>query len=118
MSASVPKVLSADKKRVTRLFRELTVVSKKLRGSAGYKLCRRNEIRSLTRTFGTPAFFITLNPHDLTNVLVGHVGGLGEGEWRMMSSYQRASFVASHPAAASVAFHEQNTGICRCCSSL
>ncbi|KIO09808.1 hypothetical protein M404DRAFT_130098, partial [Pisolithus tinctorius Marx 270] len=42
---SIPKALSTDEKKVMHLFRELTVISKKLRGSAGYKLCRRNEIR-------------------------------------------------------------------------
>ncbi|KIO01825.1 hypothetical protein M404DRAFT_148994 [Pisolithus tinctorius Marx 270] len=89
------------------LFCELTVISKKLQGSTGYKLCHRNEIQSLTHAFGIPVLFITLNPHDLSNVLVGHFRGSSEGEWHMMSSYQQAAFIASHPAAAAMAFHEQ-----------
>lgn len=78
-----------------------------MRGSSGYKVCRRNEIRSLIRMYGTPALFITLNPHDLSNVLVGHFGGVNEDVWRVMSAYDRAVFVASHPDAAAVAFDEQ-----------
>ncbi|KIN96690.1 hypothetical protein M404DRAFT_162547, partial [Pisolithus tinctorius Marx 270] len=62
---------------------------------------------SLTRKLGTLAFFIMLNPHDLMNVLVSHFAGISKGEWRIMSSYQRACLVASHPTTASLAFHEQ-----------
>ncbi|KIN94259.1 hypothetical protein M404DRAFT_168843, partial [Pisolithus tinctorius Marx 270] len=107
LSGSIPKAVSADEKKVMCLFHELTVISKKLWGSTGYKLCCRNEICSLTCAFGIPALFITLNLHDLSNVLVGHFRGCSEGEWRMMSSYQRAAFIASHPAAACLAFHKQ-----------
>lgn len=101
------KAETEEEKRVVRLFRELGVVAKNLQGSDGYKLCRRNEIRSLMRVHGTPTFFITLNPHDLSNVLVGHYGDVPPNTWRSMSSYQRASFVASHPAAAAKAFDVQ-----------
>ncbi|KIO11981.1 hypothetical protein M404DRAFT_125074, partial [Pisolithus tinctorius Marx 270] len=76
-------------------------------GSAGYKLCCRNKIRLLMWKLGTLVFFITLNPHDLTNVLVGHFAGISEQEWRIMTSYQRVCFVAFHPRVVSMAFHKQ-----------
>ena len=101
------KVETLEEKRVIRLFRELGVAAKNLQGSDGYKLCRRNEIRSLMRTYGTPAFFVTLNPHDLSNVLVGYYGDVPANTWRSMTSYERAVFVASHPAAAANAFNVQ-----------
>ena len=101
------KAETQEEIRVVRLFRELGVVAKNLQGSDGYKLCRRNEIRSLMRIHGTPTLFITLNPHDLSNVLVGHYGDVSPNTWRSMSSYQRAIFVALHPAAAAKAFDVQ-----------
>ncbi|KIK16984.1 hypothetical protein PISMIDRAFT_112287 [Pisolithus microcarpus 441] len=85
----------------------MSVVSRKVRGSSGYKVCHRNEIRSLIRVYGTPALFITLNPHDLTNVLVGHFGGVEEQQWHIMTAYECAVFIASHPEAAALAFDEQ-----------
>jgi len=101
------KAETDEERHVVRLFRELSVVTKNLQGSDGYKLCRRNEIRSLIRTLGTPTFFVTLNPHDLCNVLVGHYGDIPADTWRSMTSYERAVFVASHPGAAAKAFHVQ-----------
>ena len=101
------RVTTQEEKHTVQLFRELSVVTKNLQGSSGYKLCRRNEIRSLMRTFGTPTFFITLNPHDLSNVLVGHFGNIPANEWRSMSSYDRAVFVATHLGAAARAFDAQ-----------
>ncbi|KIN99016.1 hypothetical protein M404DRAFT_156261, partial [Pisolithus tinctorius Marx 270] len=84
----------------------LSMALKKLQGSTGYKLCCRNKIRSLTQKLGMPAFFITLNPHDLMNVLVGNFTGISEEGWRIMT-YQRVCFVVPHPGAAPMAFHEQ-----------
>ncbi|KIO10508.1 hypothetical protein M404DRAFT_21439 [Pisolithus tinctorius Marx 270] len=98
------KVETVGERGALRLFRELNVICRSLPGSDGYKLCRRNEIRSLTRQLGTPAFFLTLNPHDLTNVLVAHFGGLDVSLWCQLGAYEWAVFVASHPAAAAKAF--------------
>ncbi|KZP32476.1 hypothetical protein FIBSPDRAFT_907211 [Athelia psychrophila] len=61
-------------------------------------MCRRNEIRSLLKVMGTPALFITLNPSDLTNPLVGVLGGLTVQQWITI-------FVAEHPASAARFFH-------------
>ncbi|KAI6014874.1 hypothetical protein BKA83DRAFT_4465681 [Pisolithus microcarpus] len=57
-----------------------------------------NEIRSLIRLHGTLSLFVMLNPCDLSSML---------DEWRSMSAYDRAVFMASHPDAAALAFHEQ-----------
>lgn len=56
------KVDSAGEKGALRLFRELNVICRSLPGSDGYKLCRRNEIRSLTRRLGTPATGVWMFP--------------------------------------------------------
>ena len=101
------KAETREEKHAVQLFRELSVVTTNLQGSNGYKLCRWNEIRSLTRMFGTPAFFITLNPHDLSSIFVAHYGNIPASQWRSMSSYDRAVFVASHPGVAARAFDAQ-----------
>lgn len=98
---------SAGAVHAVQLFRKLSVVTKNLQGSNGYKLCRRNEIRLLMRTYGMPAFFITLNLHDLSSVLVAHYGNISAEKWRSMSSYKRAVFVVSHPGATARAFDAQ-----------
>ncbi|KIK16143.1 hypothetical protein PISMIDRAFT_30929 [Pisolithus microcarpus 441] len=66
-----------------------------------------NEIRSLIRLHGTLSLFVMLNPCDLSSMLVGHFRGVSQDEWRSMSAYDRAVFMASHPDAAALAFHEQ-----------
>ncbi|KIN92946.1 hypothetical protein M404DRAFT_172201, partial [Pisolithus tinctorius Marx 270] len=87
-----------------QLFQELNVICHSLPCSDGYKLCQCNEIHSLTWQLGTPVFFLTLNLHDLTNVLVAHFGGLDISLWHQLRAYEWAAFVASHSAAAAKAF--------------
>ncbi|KIK21739.1 hypothetical protein PISMIDRAFT_29840 [Pisolithus microcarpus 441] len=106
-SDSVPCNITNEEKQVLQLFKEMSVVSSKVRGSSSYKVCCRNEICSLIRLHGTLALFVTLNPHDLSSVLMGHFGGISEDVWQSMSAYDRAVFMASHPDAAALAFHEQ-----------
>ncbi|KAG2145268.1 hypothetical protein DEU56DRAFT_870302 [Suillus clintonianus] len=48
-----------SEKKAARILRRLHASTKSLKGSAGYKLCRRNEIRSLMKRFSTPALFVT-----------------------------------------------------------
>ncbi|KAF8136457.1 hypothetical protein EV363DRAFT_1119758, partial [Boletus edulis] len=72
---------SSDEKRVLGVLQHLQLLTKNLKGSPGYKLCRRNEIRSLIRKLSTPALFVTLNPHDLSSVLIGVLGGMTDVEW-------------------------------------
>ena len=93
--------------RAVEVLRKLRVCAKKLKGSAGYMLCRWNEIRSLIHQFSTPALFITLNPHDLSSALLGSLGGLTKDQWRSMSAYDRVVFVAKHLDAAARAFDLQ-----------
>jgi hypothetical protein len=87
-------------KRVMRLLDRLKLVARDIKGSAGYKQCRRNKIRALIKTHGTPALFITLNPSDLTNPLVGVLSGMTPDEWKTKTAYKHAKFVAKHPGPA------------------
>ncbi|KIO05709.1 hypothetical protein M404DRAFT_140217, partial [Pisolithus tinctorius Marx 270] len=98
------KVDSVGEKGALQLFQELNVTSHSLPGSNGYKLCWHNEIQSLTWCLGMPAFFLTLNPHDVTNVLIAHYRGMDVSQWHQLSAYEHAVFVASHAGAAAKAF--------------
>ncbi|KAG1842474.1 hypothetical protein C8R48DRAFT_737764 [Suillus tomentosus] len=71
------------------------------------KVLRR--LHALIKKISTPAFFVTVNPHDLTSSMVAIVGGLDIVEWQAMSSFERAKFVANHPDVAAVAFNIQIT---------
>jgi len=84
-----------------RLLNRLKLVAHNIKGSAGCKQCRHNKIRALIKTHGTPALFVTLNPSDLTNPLVGVLSGLSPEEWKNMTPRARAKLVAKHlgPAA-------------------
>jgi Helitron helicase-like domain at N-terminus len=75
-------------------------VARVIKGSAGYKQCRRNKIRALIKMHGTPALFITLNPSDLTNPLVGVLSGMTPDEWKTKTAHKRAKFEAKHPGPA------------------
>ncbi|KIJ19338.1 hypothetical protein PAXINDRAFT_69603, partial [Paxillus involutus ATCC 200175] len=88
----------------------LQIISKHVHGSSGYKQCRQNEIRELIRKFGTPMLFITINPSDVCNPLVGLIESIKIAEWRSMCAFDRAVFVARNPAAAAVFFDDIVTG--------
>jgi hypothetical protein len=68
------KALNTDEKCALRLLSQLRVVAKDVKGSSGYKLCRRNEIRALMKIMSTPALFLMINPSDTTNPLLGVLG--------------------------------------------
>ncbi|KAG2744810.1 hypothetical protein P692DRAFT_201841410 [Suillus brevipes Sb2] len=87
------KPCTTQEKRAARILRRLQASTKSLRGSVGYKLCRRNEIR-------TPALFVTLNPHDLTSSIEADI-------WSVMSAFERSKMIASRPDAAAIAFDLQ-----------
>ncbi|KAF8421884.1 hypothetical protein L210DRAFT_3390581, partial [Boletus edulis BED1] len=95
---------SNEEKQVVGLLQRLQLLSKNIKGSPGYKLCRRNEIRSLIRKLSTPALFVTLNPHDLSSAIIGVLGGMDECTWRAQAVRDRAIFVANHPDYAARAF--------------
>ena len=101
-----PKAKASNKqeKRAIRLLDRLKLVAKDLKGSSGYKLCRRNEIRALMKKYSTPALFVTINPADLYHPLLGVIAGKTADEWRSMDLHARAVFVARHPGPAAQFF--------------
>jgi hypothetical protein len=86
---------TVQEKQAARILRRLHASTKSLKGSAGYKLCRRNEIRALMKRFGTPALFVTVNPHDLTSSMIPVMTGISDAEWASMSTFARAKVIAS-----------------------
>lgn len=95
---------SDDEKRAVQLLSKLRMFARDVKGSVGYKLCRRNEVRSLIKKFSTPALFITLNPSDLNCPLMALLAGIPYDEWRSMTAFQRTAFVAKHPGLAAQFF--------------
>ncbi|KAJ7070424.1 hypothetical protein B0H15DRAFT_793473, partial [Mycena belliarum] len=63
-------------KSAMRTLNKLKLLAKDLKGSSGYKQCRRNEIRAMMKKMATPALFITLNPADICDPLLGAIGGI------------------------------------------
>lgn len=93
-----------EERAAINLLNSLKMVNRELKGSLGYKLSRRNEVRALIKKFSTPALFITLNPHDISHPLLGIIGGFTVLEWQTMTAFQRSCFVAKHPAVAAKFF--------------
>lgn len=98
------KPSNRKEKQAMAVLNRLKLVAKELKGSSGYKLCRRNEIRALMKKYSTPALFITINPADLYHPLLGVLGGKKVEEWRAMDRHERAVFVARHPGPAAQFF--------------
>ncbi|KAH6876927.1 hypothetical protein BKA70DRAFT_1127801 [Coprinopsis sp. MPI-PUGE-AT-0042] len=97
---------SPGEKKITKILAKLAPVVKKVPGSTGYKICRRNEIRALINRRGSPTLFITLNPSDIHNPLVrAYSGDPGAGaDWGVLSghelsSWRRMMLAADNPAA-------------------
>ncbi|KAJ7021407.1 hypothetical protein C8F04DRAFT_972934, partial [Mycena alexandri] len=65
----------AEKKAI-RTLDKLKLMAKDLKGSSGYKQCRRNKIRAMMKKMATLALFITLNPADICDPLLGAMGGI------------------------------------------
>jgi hypothetical protein len=95
-----------QEKRAMQVLSMVRLIPKHLKGSAGYKQYRRNEIRALMKRYGTPALFVTLTPDDYMNEIVGSIGGISEDQWYKMSEVERRQYVADHPDIASLAFNE------------
>ena len=83
---------------------KLKLVAKEVKGSSGYKQCRRNEIRALMKKYCTPALFITINPSDVNHPLVAVMAGIEPDVWRAMDYHSRAKFVANNPGPAAQFF--------------
>ncbi|EGN91761.1 hypothetical protein SERLA73DRAFT_25885, partial [Serpula lacrymans var. lacrymans S7.3] len=99
------KPSNSYQKRALLLLNKLKLVAKDVRGSTGYKLCRRNEIISLIKRSGTPALFLMINPSDVHSPLVGILGGMLLKHWHTKSAYECSLFVAKNPATAATFFH-------------
>ncbi|RPD53753.1 hypothetical protein L226DRAFT_469967, partial [Lentinus tigrinus ALCF2SS1-7] len=101
---------TTDESDLLALVNSVGAVLHDIPGTSGYKLKMRNEIRALVNFYGTPAFFITLNPSDIDHPLVRLYTGdrinledatVGEEltEWR------RKLLVARNPGACAMFFH-------------
>ncbi|KLO06710.1 hypothetical protein SCHPADRAFT_837660, partial [Schizopora paradoxa] len=95
---------TAQEKKAYSVLQKLRVINRDLKGTMGYKLCRRNEVRSLIKMYSTPALFVTLNPSDVNHPLIAALGGIPQEEWKNMSSFDRKVFVAKNPAIAAQFF--------------
>ncbi|EGO04615.1 hypothetical protein SERLA73DRAFT_68302 [Serpula lacrymans var. lacrymans S7.3] len=93
-----------QQKQALKLLQCLKHAAKDLKGSFGYKLCRRNEIHSLIKHFCTPALFLMSNPADIFNPLLGVVAGLTPEQWADMTAFERGIFVANNPGPAAIFF--------------
>ncbi|EGO18851.1 hypothetical protein SERLADRAFT_418747 [Serpula lacrymans var. lacrymans S7.9] len=98
------KSSNRQQKRALKMLNRLKFVAKELKGSFGYKLCRRNKICALMKRFCTLALSVTLNPADIWNPLIAIIVGLTSSEWLQMSAFERAVFVANNPAPAALFF--------------
>ncbi|KAG2084536.1 uncharacterized protein F5147DRAFT_748796 [Suillus discolor] len=87
------KPSTTQEKKAACILRRLQSSTKNLRGSIGYKLCRRNEIRALMKKYCTPALFMMLNPHDLTSHIVSSIVDIELDQWMTMSSFERAKML-------------------------
>ncbi|EGN98199.1 hypothetical protein SERLA73DRAFT_55221 [Serpula lacrymans var. lacrymans S7.3] len=81
------KPSNQQQKCALKLLNRLKFATKELKGSFGYKLCRQNEIRALIKKFGTPTLFVTLNPANLYNPLLGVIAGLTADCWRLSVAF-------------------------------
>lgn len=102
---------TSEQTRLLSLVNKVGTMLHDLPGTAGYKLKMRNEIRALVSKYGTPAFFITLNPSDINHPLVRLLAGddiqlehLEVGQ--ELSEWDRRLVVAQNPAACAKFFHE------------
>ncbi|KAG1903264.1 uncharacterized protein F5891DRAFT_977854 [Suillus fuscotomentosus] len=101
------KPSTTQEKKAAKLLHCLHASARLLKGSAGYKLCHHNERCSLMKKFSTPALFVTVNPHDLTNSMIPILLEMGLEEWSLMTLFERAKIVVGHPNAAAIAFDLQ-----------
>ncbi|KAJ7868205.1 hypothetical protein B0H14DRAFT_2346661 [Mycena olivaceomarginata] len=84
------KPSNKNEKKAMRTLSKLKVLARDLKGSSGYKQCRRNEIRGLIKKFSTPALFLTLNPADIADPLLGAIAGVVPDEWKELEQFPEA----------------------------
>lgn len=89
--------ITEEEKKAVSVMNRIKLVAIDLKGSSGAKMCYRNEIRSLNRVLSTPALFLTVNPADVMNPLMGTLGGVSPDEWVAMRKFDRSVYVARRP---------------------
>ncbi|KAJ7127827.1 hypothetical protein C8R44DRAFT_830311 [Mycena epipterygia] len=87
------KASTTAEKKAMRTLGRLKLLAKDLKGSTGYKQCRRNEIRALMKKMATPALFLTLNPADIIDPLLGAIGGIDPAAWAQMDGFQPTDLI-------------------------
>jgi hypothetical protein len=60
----------------------------------------------MMKRMSTPALFMTINPADICDPLLGAIGGIDPVDWAKMSATAMNFFVARNPAAAAMFFDE------------
>ncbi|KAJ6601475.1 hypothetical protein B0H10DRAFT_2167437 [Mycena sp. CBHHK59/15] len=98
------KVTTKAEKKAMSTLNKLKLVARDLRGTSGYKQSRRNEIRAMYKKMSTPALFITINPADTYDLLLGAMGGIEPDIWANMMYDERGIFVVRHPGPAAEYF--------------
>ncbi|KAF6744979.1 hypothetical protein DFP72DRAFT_824924, partial [Ephemerocybe angulata] len=98
------KCVSDSEKKISRVLASVGPVARRVPGSVGYKLSRRNEIRALINFRGAPTLFVTITPSDLHNPIVSVLAGrelIGTNIRDMPydETFQRALTAARNPAA-------------------
>ncbi|KAJ7927862.1 hypothetical protein B0H13DRAFT_1568883, partial [Mycena leptocephala] len=61
---------------------------------------------AMMKKMSTPALFLTINPADICDPLLGAMGGIEPEVWANMTSKSRKQFIAQNPAAAALFFDE------------
>ncbi|PPQ80410.1 hypothetical protein CVT26_004432 [Gymnopilus dilepis] len=103
------KPVSEGERKIAALMKSITMTTRSLPGSNGYKTKMRDQIRAIINAKGSPTIFITINPSDVDHPLVRIFAGKDinlddhlRGE--DMESWERKVFAAKHPAASAMFF--------------
>ncbi|ODN87404.1 hypothetical protein L198_07028 [Cryptococcus wingfieldii CBS 7118] len=104
---------SEQERAAVTLLRKLNIMSTNIFGSAGSHKDMREELRALLRHSGMPSLFVTLNPADAMNPIVGVFSGrdinlderLGTGEGVSAEAQARSRAAALDPGACAEGFH-------------
>jgi hypothetical protein len=104
------KPSSPLERKTMDVLNKINMIPRDSPGSAGYKQCRRNEIRGLINKYGAPALFITLNPADVLHPLVRKLAGSSidledHTKHAAISKALQRQLVADHPASATRFFN-------------
>ncbi|PPQ97075.1 hypothetical protein CVT26_001258 [Gymnopilus dilepis] len=105
------KVVNPEQVRILKILRSVTMTTRSLPGSDGYKSNMRRQIRAIINARGAPTLFITLNPSDVDHPIVKLFGGeeidvdeLFKGNLQEMDAWRRKVYAARNPAASAKFF--------------